>query len=181
MELADSRQENARELAPAGPGSGRGAVDLFTFLPREAEKTLRRSAGLSVPQSAYDGSRINRVKDIEDHYHGISSDREQAEESVTSITQRIQQINGFLQNQHTEMGFVLQRETENLKSLCQRSDLKMGWKSFQQRIDEMGESQQQKLKNIRSDLTQLEEEIRELENRIQQIETTQQPKRHEIR
>ncbi|KAK5606999.1 hypothetical protein CRENBAI_010841 [Crenichthys baileyi] len=44
------------ELAPAGPGSGRGAVDLFTFLSREAERTLRRSAGLSVPQSAYDGS-----------------------------------------------------------------------------------------------------------------------------
>ncbi|KAK5609919.1 hypothetical protein CRENBAI_013564 [Crenichthys baileyi] len=89
MELADSRQESARdrcvqqqmeeamkhlptdlevvpspllleemELAPAGPGSGRGAVDLFTFLSREAEKTLRRSAGLSVPQSAYDGSRL---------------------------------------------------------------------------------------------------------------------------
>ncbi|KAK5608067.1 hypothetical protein CRENBAI_005147 [Crenichthys baileyi] len=87
MELADSRQESARdrwvrqemeeamkclptdlevvpspllleemELAPAGPGSGRGAVDLFTFLSREAERTLRRSAGLSVPQSAYDGS-----------------------------------------------------------------------------------------------------------------------------
>ncbi|KAK5610092.1 hypothetical protein CRENBAI_011967, partial [Crenichthys baileyi] len=46
------------ELAPAGPGSGRGAVDLFTFLSREAEKTLRRSAGLSVPQSAHDGSRL---------------------------------------------------------------------------------------------------------------------------
>ncbi|KAK5619713.1 hypothetical protein CRENBAI_008584 [Crenichthys baileyi] len=89
MELADSRQEGARdrwvqqemeeamkhlptdlevvpspllleetELAPAGPGSGRGAVDLFTFLSWEAEKTLRRSAGLSVPQSAYDGSRL---------------------------------------------------------------------------------------------------------------------------
>ncbi|MEQ2308338.1 hypothetical protein AMECASPLE_027295 [Ameca splendens] len=37
---------------------GRGVVDLFTFLSREAEKTLRRSAGLSVPQSAYDGSRL---------------------------------------------------------------------------------------------------------------------------
>ncbi|KAK5618430.1 hypothetical protein CRENBAI_018464 [Crenichthys baileyi] len=89
MELADSRQESARdrwvqqqmeeamkhlptdlevvpspllleemELAPAGPGSGRGAVDLFTFLSQEAEKTLRRSAGLSVPQSAFDGSRL---------------------------------------------------------------------------------------------------------------------------
>ncbi|KAK5603618.1 hypothetical protein CRENBAI_003524 [Crenichthys baileyi] len=89
MELADSRQESARdrwvqqqmeeamkhlptdlevvpspllleemELGPAGPGSGRGVVDLFTFLSREAEKTLRRSAGLSVPQSAYDGSRL---------------------------------------------------------------------------------------------------------------------------
>ncbi|KAK5611590.1 hypothetical protein CRENBAI_014681 [Crenichthys baileyi] len=58
MELADSRQESARELAPAGPGSGRGAVDLFTFLSREAEKTPRRSAGLSVPQSAFDGSRL---------------------------------------------------------------------------------------------------------------------------
>ncbi|KAK5614967.1 hypothetical protein CRENBAI_008218 [Crenichthys baileyi] len=46
------------ELAPAGPGSGRVAVDLFTFLSREAEKTLRRSAGLSVPQLAYDGSRL---------------------------------------------------------------------------------------------------------------------------
>ncbi|KAK5617545.1 hypothetical protein CRENBAI_004235 [Crenichthys baileyi] len=46
------------ELAPAGPGSGRVAVDLFTFLSQEAEKTLRRSAGLSVPQSAYDGSRL---------------------------------------------------------------------------------------------------------------------------
>ncbi|KAK5623400.1 hypothetical protein CRENBAI_014846 [Crenichthys baileyi] len=56
MELADSRQESARELAPAGPGTGRGAVDLFTFLSREAKKTLRRSAGLSVPQSAFDGS-----------------------------------------------------------------------------------------------------------------------------
>ncbi|KAK5602242.1 hypothetical protein CRENBAI_015062 [Crenichthys baileyi] len=34
------------------------SMDLFTFLSREAEKTLRRSAGLSVPQSAYDGSRL---------------------------------------------------------------------------------------------------------------------------
>ncbi|KAK5600949.1 hypothetical protein CRENBAI_006492 [Crenichthys baileyi] len=89
MELADSRQESARdrwvqqqmekamkhlptdlevvpspllleemELAPAGPGSGRGAVDLFTFLSWEAEKTLRHSAGLSVLQSAFDGSRL---------------------------------------------------------------------------------------------------------------------------
>ncbi|KAK5603057.1 hypothetical protein CRENBAI_009824 [Crenichthys baileyi] len=88
MELADSRQESRdrwvqqqmeeamkhlptdlevvpspllleeMELGPAGPGSGRGAVDLFTFLSREAEKTLRRSAGLSVQQSAYDGSRL---------------------------------------------------------------------------------------------------------------------------
>ncbi|MEQ2311148.1 hypothetical protein AMECASPLE_016622 [Ameca splendens] len=33
-------------------------MDLFTFLSREAEKSLRRSAGLSVPQSAYDGSRL---------------------------------------------------------------------------------------------------------------------------
>ncbi|KAK5599473.1 hypothetical protein CRENBAI_020784 [Crenichthys baileyi] len=33
-------------------------MDLFTFLSREVEKTLRRSAGLSVPQSAYDGSRL---------------------------------------------------------------------------------------------------------------------------
>ncbi|KAK5600588.1 hypothetical protein CRENBAI_010394 [Crenichthys baileyi] len=33
-------------------------MNLFTFLSREAEKTLRRSAGLSVPQSAYDGSRL---------------------------------------------------------------------------------------------------------------------------
>ncbi|KAK5600128.1 hypothetical protein CRENBAI_008242 [Crenichthys baileyi] len=56
MELADSREE--MELAPAGPGSGRGAVDLFTFLSRDAEKTLRHSAGLSVPQSAYYGSRL---------------------------------------------------------------------------------------------------------------------------
>ncbi|KAK5602708.1 hypothetical protein CRENBAI_003687 [Crenichthys baileyi] len=56
MELMDSRQE--MEFAPACPGSGRGAVDLFTFLSREAEKTLRRSAGLSVPQSAYYGSRL---------------------------------------------------------------------------------------------------------------------------
>ncbi|KAK5601650.1 hypothetical protein CRENBAI_022692 [Crenichthys baileyi] len=46
------------ELAPAGTGSGRGVVDLFTFLSREAEKTLRHSAGLSVPQSAFDGSRL---------------------------------------------------------------------------------------------------------------------------
>ncbi|KAK5600597.1 hypothetical protein CRENBAI_010403 [Crenichthys baileyi] len=46
------------ELAPAGPGSGCDVVDLFTFLSREAEKTLRRSAGLSVPKSAYDGSRL---------------------------------------------------------------------------------------------------------------------------
>ncbi|KAK5612853.1 hypothetical protein CRENBAI_005615 [Crenichthys baileyi] len=46
------------ELAPAGPGSGRGAVDLLTFLSREVERTLRRSAGLSVPQSACDGSRL---------------------------------------------------------------------------------------------------------------------------
>ncbi|KAK5604280.1 hypothetical protein CRENBAI_020157 [Crenichthys baileyi] len=46
------------ELAPAGPGCGHGAVDLFTFLSRKAERTLRRSAGLSVPQSAYDRSRL---------------------------------------------------------------------------------------------------------------------------
>ncbi|KAK5602408.1 hypothetical protein CRENBAI_012499 [Crenichthys baileyi] len=46
------------ELAPAGPGSGRGTVNLFTFLSWEVEKALRRSAGLSVPRSAYDGSRL---------------------------------------------------------------------------------------------------------------------------
>ncbi|MEQ2235048.1 hypothetical protein ILYODFUR_037641, partial [Ilyodon furcidens] len=46
------------ELAPAGPGSGRDAVDLFTFLSREAEKSLRWSAGLFVPQSAYGGSSL---------------------------------------------------------------------------------------------------------------------------
>ncbi|MEQ2280785.1 hypothetical protein AMECASPLE_023523 [Ameca splendens] len=46
------------ELTPAGPGFGRDAVDLFTFLSREAEKTLRHSAGLSVPQSALEGSRL---------------------------------------------------------------------------------------------------------------------------
>ncbi|KAK5602383.1 hypothetical protein CRENBAI_012941 [Crenichthys baileyi] len=34
------------------------SIDFFTFLSREAEKTLCRSAGLSVPQSAYDGSRL---------------------------------------------------------------------------------------------------------------------------
>ncbi|KAK5615509.1 hypothetical protein CRENBAI_026429 [Crenichthys baileyi] len=34
------------------------SMDLFTFLSREAEKKLRCSAGLSVPQSAYDGSRL---------------------------------------------------------------------------------------------------------------------------
>ncbi|KAK5604017.1 hypothetical protein CRENBAI_024415 [Crenichthys baileyi] len=39
------------ELAPAGPGSGRSAVDLFTFLSQEVEKTLRRSAGLTVSQA----------------------------------------------------------------------------------------------------------------------------------
>ncbi|KAK5615779.1 hypothetical protein CRENBAI_022308 [Crenichthys baileyi] len=44
MDLADERQASS--------------MDLFTFLSREAEKTLRRSAGLSVPQSAYDGSRL---------------------------------------------------------------------------------------------------------------------------
>ncbi|KAK5610763.1 hypothetical protein CRENBAI_026871 [Crenichthys baileyi] len=43
MDLADEHQASS--------------MDLFTFLSREAEKTLRRSAGLSVPQSAYDGSR----------------------------------------------------------------------------------------------------------------------------
>ncbi|KAK5600316.1 hypothetical protein CRENBAI_001402 [Crenichthys baileyi] len=41
MDLADERQASS--------------MDLFTFLCRE---TLRRSAGLSVPQSAYDGSRL---------------------------------------------------------------------------------------------------------------------------
>ncbi|KAK5615099.1 hypothetical protein CRENBAI_005696 [Crenichthys baileyi] len=35
-----------------------GSMDLFTFLSREAEKTLRRSPGLSVAQSAYHGSRL---------------------------------------------------------------------------------------------------------------------------
>ncbi|KAK5609935.1 hypothetical protein CRENBAI_007740 [Crenichthys baileyi] len=44
MDLADDHQASS--------------MDLFTFLSREAEKTLRRSAGLSVPQSAYDGSRL---------------------------------------------------------------------------------------------------------------------------
>ncbi|MEQ2301783.1 hypothetical protein AMECASPLE_039738, partial [Ameca splendens] len=34
------------------------SIDLFTFLSREAQKTLCRSAGLSVPQWAYDGSRL---------------------------------------------------------------------------------------------------------------------------
>ncbi|MEQ2221385.1 hypothetical protein ILYODFUR_015375, partial [Ilyodon furcidens] len=44
MDLADERQASS--------------MDLFTFLSREAENTLRHSAGLSVPQSAYDGSRL---------------------------------------------------------------------------------------------------------------------------
>ncbi|KAK5599889.1 hypothetical protein CRENBAI_014206 [Crenichthys baileyi] len=44
MDLADEHQASS--------------MDLFTFLSREAEKTLCRSAGLSVPQSAYDGSRL---------------------------------------------------------------------------------------------------------------------------
>ncbi|KAK5614976.1 hypothetical protein CRENBAI_007936 [Crenichthys baileyi] len=44
MDLADEHQASS--------------MDLFTFLSREMEKTLRRSAGLSVPQSAFDGSRL---------------------------------------------------------------------------------------------------------------------------
>ncbi|KAK5601186.1 hypothetical protein CRENBAI_002984 [Crenichthys baileyi] len=44
MDLADDHQASS--------------MDLFTFLSREAEKTLRCSAGLSLPQSAYDGSRL---------------------------------------------------------------------------------------------------------------------------
>ncbi|MEQ2222113.1 hypothetical protein ILYODFUR_022544 [Ilyodon furcidens] len=44
MDLADEHQASS--------------MDLFTFLSQEAEKTLRRSAGLSVPQSACDGSRL---------------------------------------------------------------------------------------------------------------------------
>ncbi|MED6250474.1 hypothetical protein ATANTOWER_018228, partial [Ataeniobius toweri] len=44
MDLADEHQANS--------------MDIFTFLSREAEKTLRRSAGLSVPQSAFYGSRL---------------------------------------------------------------------------------------------------------------------------
>ncbi|KAK5600390.1 hypothetical protein CRENBAI_025274 [Crenichthys baileyi] len=44
MDLADEHQASS--------------MDLFTFLSREAEKTLRRSAELSVPQSAYDESRL---------------------------------------------------------------------------------------------------------------------------
>ncbi|KAK5605157.1 hypothetical protein CRENBAI_023302 [Crenichthys baileyi] len=44
MDLADEHQASS--------------MDLFTFLSREAEKTLRRNAGLSVPQPAYDGSRL---------------------------------------------------------------------------------------------------------------------------
>ncbi|MED6250382.1 hypothetical protein ATANTOWER_032171 [Ataeniobius toweri] len=44
MDLADEHQASS--------------MDLFTFLSREAEKSLRRSAGLSVPQSAFYGSRL---------------------------------------------------------------------------------------------------------------------------
>ncbi|MEQ2313200.1 hypothetical protein AMECASPLE_039201 [Ameca splendens] len=44
MDLADQHQASS--------------MDLLTFLSREAEKSLRRSAGLSVPQSAYGGSRL---------------------------------------------------------------------------------------------------------------------------
>ncbi|KAK5603508.1 hypothetical protein CRENBAI_005997 [Crenichthys baileyi] len=44
MDLADEHQASS--------------MDLFTSLSREAERTLCRSAGLSVPQSAYDGSRL---------------------------------------------------------------------------------------------------------------------------
>ncbi|KAK5623622.1 hypothetical protein CRENBAI_010472 [Crenichthys baileyi] len=44
MDLADEHQASS--------------MDLFTFLSWEAEKTLRRSAGLSVSQSASDGSRL---------------------------------------------------------------------------------------------------------------------------
>ncbi|MEQ2311049.1 hypothetical protein AMECASPLE_015603 [Ameca splendens] len=44
MDLADEHQASS--------------MNLFTFLSREAEKTLRRSAGLSVPESAYYGSRL---------------------------------------------------------------------------------------------------------------------------
>ncbi|KAK5611680.1 hypothetical protein CRENBAI_012282 [Crenichthys baileyi] len=44
MDLADEHQVSS--------------MDIFTFLYREAEKMLRRFAGLSVPQSAFDGSRL---------------------------------------------------------------------------------------------------------------------------
>ncbi|MEQ2222830.1 hypothetical protein ILYODFUR_030476 [Ilyodon furcidens] len=48
----------APELKPASPWSGRGTVNLFNYLSREAEKTPCRDAGLSVPQPDYDGSRL---------------------------------------------------------------------------------------------------------------------------
>ncbi|KAK5602092.1 hypothetical protein CRENBAI_016729 [Crenichthys baileyi] len=44
MDLADEHQASS--------------MDIFTFLSRKAEKMLRRSAGLSVPQSAFDGSSL---------------------------------------------------------------------------------------------------------------------------
>ncbi|KAK5615559.1 hypothetical protein CRENBAI_025504 [Crenichthys baileyi] len=44
MDLADEHQANS--------------MDIFAFLSREAERMLRRSAGLSVPQSVFCGSRL---------------------------------------------------------------------------------------------------------------------------
>ncbi|KAK5623014.1 hypothetical protein CRENBAI_021163 [Crenichthys baileyi] len=50
----------ATEPSSAKLESCKKEVDLFSYLSREADKTLRHSAGLPLPQSAYDGSRKRR-------------------------------------------------------------------------------------------------------------------------
>ncbi|MEQ2242342.1 hypothetical protein ILYODFUR_034948 [Ilyodon furcidens] len=52
------RSGQATEPSSAKPESCKKEIDLFSYLSLEAEKTLQRSAGLPLPQSAYDGSRL---------------------------------------------------------------------------------------------------------------------------
>ncbi|XP_035995554.1 involucrin isoform X2 [Fundulus heteroclitus] len=108
--------------------------------------------------------RIIQVKEFECQHQYISPGLEQAEEKFSSVNRRIQQFTDFFQSQHAEMRRALQEESENVRPLCERSDLNMSQTSYQQRFT----------------FAQAEAEFGEVKHSIQQIESTQQQKLHEL-
>ncbi|XP_035995556.1 putative mediator of RNA polymerase II transcription subunit 26 isoform X4 [Fundulus heteroclitus] len=124
--------------------------------------------------------RIIQVKEFECQHQYISPGLEQAEEKFSSVNRRIQQFTDFFQSQHAEMRRALQEESENVRPLCERSDLNMSQTSYQQRIDMIEEHHQQQLQKLRFTFAQAEAEFGEVKHSIQQIESTQQQKLHEL-